>query len=540
MLCILILLIFFTVSADAVAEAPIADSTPPVIEITKPVVNETISSRFIELAGRTGIDANISVNGVNISNDNGTWSIAVVLSGLNNRFRIESVDKAGNKNEKAINIRIGENFSLAPFFEDISNLSINFNQPGKFDGNNDAVSGKYVNFLFDRNASAFMGYSINDSESTTFWFDNIIIKNFTADTSSVSGSIVKYQQSQKFGVLHFVEVEMHDNRMGTLVLDGRESRDIYSKIRDYLLNRARERLKINVSRDKNVTLEINNTGTTTQYYIKDSWKVWPEVIFELANNVNVTEMNSGFRFMKGNKEAYIFRANYAGGTVNFVIDENKLVGRVNNSLLIFRQVPRINLTDEEILDNLILQGISNGTIGAELFVDSAGSYDIVTFGDLNISAWFPDVYTMELNVSSGSLNGTVLAVGMSGKFYDNFLNKNLTIKYDSHEIYKANDYRDIMDVTNDFGRAEYVLIKGSNGAMILVSIPAFSSHIISFKFETSPGTYSSSIADMLSFLSAGLFLALPATSQEVLFSIWWIAMVLIIYIVVRKAVRKRK
>ncbi len=540
MLCILILLIFFTVSADAVAEAPIADSTPPFIEITKPVVNETISSRFIELAGRTGIDANISVNGVNISNDNGTWSIAVVLSGLNNRFRIESVDKAGNRNEKAINIRIGENFSLAPFFEDISNLSINFNQPGKFDGNNDAVSGKYVNFLFDRNASAFRGYSINDSESTTFWFDNIIIKNFTADTSSVSGSIVKYQQSQKFGVLHFVEVEMHDNRMGTLVLDGRESRDIYSKIRDYLLNRARERLKINVSRDKNVTLEINNTGTTTQYYIKDNWKVWPEVIFELANNVNVTEMNSGFRFMKGNKEAYLFRANYAGGTVNFVIDENKLVGRVNNSLLIFRQVPRINLTDEEILDNLILQGISNGTIGAELFVDSAGSYDIVTFGDLNISAWFPDVYTMELDVSSGSLNGTVLTIGMSGKFYDNFLNKNLTIKYDSHEIYKANDYRDIMDVTNDFGRAEYVLIKGSNGAMILVSIPAFSSHIISFKFETSPGTYSSSIADMLSFLSAGLFLALPATSQEVLFSIWWIAMVLIIYIVVRKAVRKRK
>ncbi len=533
---ILILFIFCPVSAAAVTD----DSTPPFIEITKPVVNETISSRFIELAGRTEIGANISVNGMNITNDNGVWSTAVVLSGVNNPFRIESADKAGNINETTVNIRIGENFSLTPYFVDFLNLSLNFSQPGKFDGNNDAVSGKYVSFLFDRNASAFIGYSINDSESTTLWFDNIIIKNFTAENSSVSGSIVKYRQSQKFGVRHFVEVEIHDNRMGTMLLDVRESGDIYSKVREYLLNRTRERLKINVSREKNVTLERNTTGTTTQYYINESWKVWPEVIFEPASNVNVTEINNGFRFSKDNKEAYLLKANYTAGSPDFTIVENKLKVRVNNSILIFRQVPRINLTDEDFLARLISQGISDGIIGAEFFVDSAGSYDIVTFGDLNISAGFPDANTMELNVSSGSLNGTVLAVGMSGKFYDNLLNKNLTIKYDGHEIYKANDYQDIMDVTNDFGRAEYLLAMGSKGAMILVSIPAFSSHRISFKFEASSGTYGSSIADMLSFLSAGLFLALPATSQEVLFSLWWFSIVLIIYIVVRKAVRKRK
>lgn len=533
---ILILFIFCPVSASAVTD----DLTPPFIEITKPVVNETISSRFIELAGRTEIGANISVNGMNITNDNGVWNTAVVLSGVNNLFHIESADKAGNINEITVNIRIGENFSLTPYFEDFLNLSLNFSQPGKFDGNNDAVSGKYVSFLFDRNASAFIGYSINDSESTTLWFDNIIIENFTAENSSVSGSIVKYRQSQKFGVRHFVEVEIHDNRMGTMLLDIRESGDIYSKVREYLLNRTRERLKINVSRENNVTIERNNTGTATQYYINESWKFWPEVIFEPASNVNVTGINNGFRFSKDNKEAYLLKANYTTGSPDFKITENKLKVRVNNSILIFRQFPSLNLTDEDILDNLILQGISDGIIGAELFVDSAGSYDIVTFGDLNISARFPDVYTMELNVSSGSLNGTVLAIGIGGKFFDNFLNKNLTIRYDGNIISQANDYQDIMDVTNDFGRAEYLLAMGNKGAMILVSIPAFSSHRISFKFEASSGTYGSSIADLLSFLSAGLFLALPATSQEVLFSIWWFAIVLIIYIVVRKAVRKRK
>lgn len=516
------------------------DLTPPIIEIIKPEVNETISTRYLEMAGRTETGANVSVNGMDIRNDNGTWNISIVLSGVNNPFHIESMDRAGNKAEKTINVRLGEKFSITAPFKDFSNLSINFSQPGKFEGNNDAISGKYVSFLFDRNASAFIGYSINYNESTTLWFNKITIKDFKAENSSIMGPIAKYQQGRKFGERHFVGVEIHDNKMGTMLIDVREFEDIYAKVREYLMNKPRERLKINVSREKNVTLESKETGTTTQYYINESWKVWPEVTFELANNVNVTEINNGFRFQKDSKKAYLFRANYAGGTSDFTVEGNKLVASVNNSLLIFRQRPGMNLTDEDFLDGLISQGISDGIIGAEFYVDSVGSYDVVTFGDLTISAGFPDADTMELNVSSASLNGTVLAVGMSGNFYSNLLNKNLTIRYDGVEIYQANGYHDIMDVTNDFGSAEYMLAMGSNGAVILVSIPGFSSRIISFKFETPAGAFGSKIVDLFNFLSAGLFLALPATSRELAFSLWWFAIVLMGYIVLRKAVRKKK
>ncbi|MFZ2412577.1 MAG: hypothetical protein WAW23_13475 [Candidatus Methanoperedens sp.] len=516
------------------------DLTPPFIEIIKPDANEVIKTRYIEMAGKTQEGANISINGMSLRTDNGTWNIAIVLSGVNNPFRIESIDKAGNKAEKTINIRIGENLSyVKPSFEEFLNLSINFSTPGKFEGNNDAVAGKYVSYLFYRNESVFIGYSIYDSESTTLWFNKISIKGFTDENSSISGPIATYKQGEKFGEQHSVYVEIHDNKMGTMLLDIRPLEDIYGKVREYLMNKPRERLRINVSREKNVTIERKEAGNLTPFYINENWTSWPEITFEPANGVNVTEISNGYRFQKDKKAAYLFRANYAGGSSEFAFEENKLVAKVNNSLLIFRQFPGMNLTDEELLDTLIAEGISDGVIGAEFFIDDIGSYDVVTFGDLTISAGFPDTDTMELNASSASLNGTVLAVGMSGKYYNNLLNKNLTIRYDGTELYPASGYQDIMDVTNDFGHAEYLLVMGSNGTMVLVSIPGFSSHTISFKVETPAGGFGSMIVDLLNFLSAGLFLALPAASREVAFSIWWFAIVLIIYIVIRKAVRRR-
>ncbi len=517
------------------------DFTPPFIEIMKPSVNEAIKTRFLEMAGETENGTNVSVNGMGVTNDNGTFSIAIVLSGVNNPFRIESVDKAGNKAGKTINIRLGENFSaVKPFFEDFLNLSINFSSPGRFEGDNDAVAGKYVSYLFDRNASAFTGYSIYGTESTTLWFNKISIKGFTAENVSITGPIARYRQGRKFGEQHAVEVEIHDNRMGTMLIDIRQFEDIYGKVREYLMSKPRERLRINVSREKNVTIERKSAGNLTPLFINESWKGWPEVTFEPANDVNVSEINNGYRFVKDGKEAYLFRANYAGGSSDFVLEENKLVAKVNNSQLVFRQFPSMNLTDEDILDLLIARGISDGIIGAEFFIDDIGSYDLVTFGDLTIAAGFPDADTMELNVSSASLNGTVMAVGMSGAFFNRLSTKNLTIRFDGSEIYSASSYGDIMDVTNDLGHAEYLLAMGGNGAMILVSIPGFSSHIISFKFEPPPNTYGSRITDLLNFISAGLFLALPATNRELVFSGWWFAIVLMVYFVLRKAIRKKK
>lgn len=506
------------------------DLTPPFIEIIKPAVNETIKTRFLEMAGITEPDANISVNGVNLANYNGTWNTTLVLPGLKNIFRVESTDKAGNNAEKSVNI-------------DFINPSINFSMIGKFEGKSDAILGKHVSFLFDMEASAFKEYSINDLDSTTLWFNKITIKNFKPDNSSISGPIAKYQQNRKFGERHSIDVEIHNNKMGTMFIDIRQFEDIYGKVAQYLMNRPREKLKINVSIEKNVTIERKGSGNLPPLYINESWKALPEITFELPDDVNVIGINNGFRLLKNDNEAYLFRANYAGGSSDFTIQENKLVAKVNNSLLVFRQLPRMNLTGGDILDGLISQGISDGIIGAEFFVNSAGSYDAVTFGDLKISAGFPDADTMELNISSESMNGTVVAVGMSGKIFNNLSGKNLTIRFDGNRIYEASSYQDIMDISNDFGRSEYLLAMGSNGAMVLVSIPSFSPHIVSFKFEESPETYAdrygSSIAGPLNFLSAGLFMFLPSNNRELTFSLRWFVIVLITYVIIKIIIRKK-
>ena len=213
------------------------------------------------------------------------------------------------------------------------------------------------------------------------------------------------------------------------------------------------------------------------------------------------------------------------------------MARVNNSLLIFRQHAT---TGDNIYDNLVTEGISNGTIGAEIFIDSAESYDVAAFGDMSVRTDFPDPNTMDLNVSSNSMNGTVLVVNIGGNLYNKLSNYNLTIRYDGEDIYPANNFEDIIDLTNDFGHSEYLLVTGSTGTYIFVSVPKFSSHIISFGFEPKPESYASGIFDMLNFLTSGLFMALPAGSREVVFSLWWFGSVMMIYILIRKAVRKKR
>jgi hypothetical protein len=512
------------------------DFTPPPIEVTRPDFNQTIQTRYLNMEGMTENGSAVSVNGIQIVNDNGTWSIPLVLSGVNNVFNIESTDKAGNKARKTIKIKLGTNLLEANLLLNFSNLTLNFNPLGRFEGENDAVSGKYVSYIFNINESTFSDYSLND----TVWFNRITISGFTPGNTSISGPVARYRQEGEFGQKHSIEVEIHDNRMGTMLLDIRQFEDIYGKIRDYLAGKPRQRLLINVSRDGNVTLDADESGNQAAYYINETWKDWPEVTFELANDVTASVISNGYKFEKDEKEAYLFRANYAGGSSDFTLVENSLAARVNNSLLIFRQFPDMNLTDADILDRLISQAISDGIIGAEFFIDDFSSYDYVTFGNFNISVSFPDFNTMELNISSSSHNGTVLAVGMAGNFYEKMITNNLNLKYDGTEIHHANSYQDIMDVNDDMGHAEYLLAAGTNGAIVLISIPGFSSHIISFEFEQLPGIFGSSILDLLNFLSSLLFMFLPGTSWEMVFGIWWLAIVSIIYIVVRKAFRRNK
>lgn len=513
------------------------DTIPPLNEIIKPDINEPIISRIVEISGRTEIGANITLNGLTISNNNGTWSSEMLLSTVNNLVRIESTDLAGNKAVKTINIRVGENFTntMPISFQDFFNSTINFSKTGTFDEKNHAVSGKYVNYLFDNDSSSFIGYSINDSESTTIWFNKIYISNFTPENTSISGSVAEYSQNEKFGRVHYIGFEAHDNKMGTMIIDGRELEDIFSKIRDYLLNRTPLRLRICVTADNNVTMEVKDTGTTAKYYIDQSWKVWPDVTFELANDVIVTNSNNGLKLQKGDDEAYLIGANFAGGSVNFMHDGSKIVANVNNSLLIFRQYAIYDFTDGNIYDKLITEGISNGTIGTEIFIDSADSYDVTTFGDMSAHADFPDPSTMNLNVSSNSMNTTVLVVNIGGSLYNSLLNNNIVIKYDGKDIYPATNFQDVMDSTNDFGNSEYFLAMGSTGANIFVSVPTFSSHTISFNFEPKDGSsYGSRILDLLDFLTGGFF------SKNMIFIMWWFAIVMMIYTVKRKAVRKKK
>ncbi len=129
--------------------------------------------------------------------------------------------------------------------------------------------------------------------------------------------------------------------------------------------------------------------------------------------------------------------------------------------------------------NAFRDAISEGRVGASISIetDTSGHRVRREFQhDVQVNVKNVQVRNrIELEVSSDADNGRTIVINVDNNVLDF---ENVTIYFDNVEINQASDYEDVLNPNNDSGEAEYLLLKGANGAQVAVSIPSFSTHSI--------------------------------------------------------------
>jgi len=139
----------------------------------------------------------------------------------------------------------------------------------------------------------------------------------------------------------------------------------------------------------------------------------------------------------------------------------------------------------ETLPNLELinEAIEKGDVGAKISIRK----DQVNIFEHNISI-YNGVEIKNLDIKKGSISFTVsgnetgggktIVIDIVGSVFDP--SSEILVKYDGESIDMADDITDILDPNDDGSHPEYLIVIGSDGAQLLVSIPHFSEHSITF------------------------------------------------------------
>lgn len=139
----------------------------------------------------------------------------------------------------------------------------------------------------------------------------------------------------------------------------------------------------------------------------------------------------------------------------------------------------VGISDE--FEDRIEDAISKCRIGARIFVQmnnrTHNGTHCMAYSDIDLHCK-ADRGIIEVNVSSEEEGGQTIVIDVDNETF-NIININrIQVKYDGEIIGIASNYSDILNPDDDDGKAEYLVVVGSDGIQILVSIPSFSEHII--------------------------------------------------------------
>lgn len=347
-------------------------------------------------------------------------------------------------------------------------------------------AGKYVEFMYGIKNNEIVNYSVNG----TVWFKKVAISNFSPQFAGSNGTVAVFEQGGVIGKSHNIRVESHDDPYGVMLI-GSSDKDIYRSIRERLLAEPDKAIAIRRYPNGSITMKpeiIKNSEGKFSWLLDLQEKLQlPVVTFELADGVQVTKVQYGYRLITNCTEAYLFNSNYIGGTTNFSFGNNTLKAELKNSMIILRSTPldNLNRTVADLVrthDTVLYRNISNGTIRAEVDIDGQSSNDTVVYGDnLNISVKSSSD-RIDVHVNATTHEGRVISINLFEEYYNQIMNSNYTVKVDDMTIYPADSYEDILNLSDDGGRAEYLLVV-SDRAQFLVSVPRFSEHVISIAFR---------------------------------------------------------
>ena len=457
------------------------DTTPPILEVLTLNESTIVTSPFLNISGITEKGAIVTINGAKIKKNNGTWNSLFVLSELVNKIIITSTDEIGNSVSKVITIKFDINkLSNANRLMNMNFISEDYSI---FNKTGELIIGKYVSFGYNSENNTIEHYVLNN----TTWFDEISITGFSPDVLTKEGAVAMFEQEGGMNSNHSIHVKIHDNPTGVMFISVYEFEDIYKAIRDRLLNRPHNAMKINREITGEITVEseeIPNSDSEYESLDTSEWQQIPIVTMRLSEGITAERYGDEFilRDVDGSK-AYIFNANYTEGTSSIDYSDGVITAELNLSMIIFRNTP-INPQNDfvNMLHNLLTQHIGSGLVGAEVSIDNANSSDVVLYGgDLQMHTDLTE-NSADIYVSSNTSEGKLIIVNLMNEYLDASQSDNTSITFDNIDMQLAYTLDDILDPTDDLGRAEYIKVIGSSGEMLVISIPHFSEHRISIKF----------------------------------------------------------
>jgi len=176
---------------------------------------------------------------------------------------------------------------------------------------------------------------------------------------------------------------------------------------------------------------------------------------------------------------------HGNNSCNVTIDEGFVnISLAERSSVFFMAFPArgfgVGISEE--CQNKIEEAISKSWVCARISIQmrnqTQNKTDIMAYCEMNIYCGAAKG-KIEVNISSDETGGKTIVIDADNETFNVININNIRVKYDGEIIGMASNYSDVLNPDDDNGTAEYLIIIGSDGIQVLVSIPSFSDHVIS-------------------------------------------------------------
>jgi hypothetical protein len=306
---------------------------------------------------------------------------------------------------------------------------------GNLSYENGLVAGKFIRFIFNEQNGNILAYTLKRDEGNITVFDSISLDNFKA----------KENPNVLYGSNWICRGE-------NIILNAHDNPTAF--------------LKINVIDGNNsLVFDLGNNFSAN--------RTWSENVISInGESIRGKLIIVGPIWWRNNKTCNV---SIEEGFINISLSERFSVFFMVNPIRGFG----VGISNE--FQDHIEDAISKCRVGARIYVQSANRTQNRThsmlYSDINLRCR-ADKGRIEVNVSSEEEGGQTIVIDIDNETF-NVININkIQVRYDGELIDKASNYSDILNPDDDNGKPEYLIVVGSDGIQILVSIPSFSEHVI--------------------------------------------------------------
>jgi hypothetical protein len=312
---------------------------------------------------------------------------------------------------------------------------------GSISYENDFAAGDLIKFILNESTGEILSYTLNRNDNVTV-FDYITFeKPVVKKRLIVRGAVLIYDGSS-------IIIDAHDNPTGLL--------KIKSRVNNTVTIAVSSELSISKVADNIISISGNNL----------SGKIIISNLTETGNFSYEIEINDN--------------------TITITLSKEQ-------SILFLALPPReltINIPNWQDRENKIISCIAKKRIGARILVQLKNRIqnrtNVMTYANLSINCSVQPG-KMVVKVSSNETGKSIIIDADNSTFNVTNANK-LEVMIDNESIKMASNYSDVLDPTNDGNESEYLVVVGSNGVQVLVSIPKFSPHTIVITESTEGAT----------------------------------------------------